>query len=102
MPKPKDGGRSHSYIPVGLWYAMVQVLMKYSTPEKPISMKEVEMIDALTNAFGFKCSHPEERITTNREGKTYCKWCWRRLEVKRKRELRRIVNEYKVIPGSYK
>lgn len=68
-------------------------------------MKEVEITlirYALSQVFGFKCSHPEEKVTTNREGKTYCKWCWRRLEVIRKRELKRIVNDFEIIPGSYK
>ena len=57
----------------------------------------------LAEKFGFKCDHPEEKVKTNKEkGKTYCSWCWTRLDVIREHRMERNINKYTLIPGKYK
>jgi hypothetical protein len=69
-----------SYYPPGLYYALANVAHDHD-----ISIKEVETVlirDALTKEYGFKCNHPQSKIkTAKRTGKSYCSWCWTRLEV---------------------
>jgi hypothetical protein len=94
-------GHPFSYYPPGLYYAMTDLARKYD-----ISVKEVETVlirHALTRDFCFKCDHKEEKVKTNKQKKkTYCGWCWRRLEVLREPRTQRIINDFKFIPGDYK
>jgi len=93
------------FIPTGLYDAMAQIQREYSTPEMPLSLKEVEITllrAILEEKFGFKCDHDEERIITNKQDKTYCKWCYRRFEVIEAREIKKEFAKTIVKPGKYR
>lgn len=72
-----------SYIPPGLFHGLLSV-----SSGKNISFAEVHNTVIryfLDVRFNIRCEHPEEFIFTNRQHKTYCKRCWTRMRVLRKR-----------------
>jgi hypothetical protein len=91
--------------PKGLWAAMIDVQNRFSTPENPISLKEVETTfirQMLIERFGFKCDHPVQYVKKNEKGTIYCKWCWTFLIEEEAPKEKRFVNDVTVIPGKYK
>lgn len=91
--------------PKGLWSAMVDIQNRFFTPERPISLKEVEITlirQMLIERFGFKCDHPQQYIKEKENRTVFCSWCWTFLDVIKPPKEVRYVNEIKVIPGVYR
>ena len=72
--------------------------------EYDISIKEVETTlirTMLVREYGFKCNHPQGKIrSVKKTGKSYCAWCWTRLEVIRAPVFGKF--HMLVTPGIYK
>jgi hypothetical protein len=64
---------------------MLELAKKYD-----VSVKEIEetmLRSFLIERFGFRCDHPEKKISIRRDGtQDHCIWCWTFIDVIQKRE----------------
>jgi hypothetical protein len=93
------------WYPKGLYFACFKLASEYSTDKRPVAVKEVIITllrEMLIKEYGFECKHPQERIKEDNDEYAHCTYCFRKFEIIRKHEKKRIVNTYQEIEGIYK